>query len=212
MVSHVPYGVDFEQFNAPPRQKQGVPTVGMLYSKTPFKGCDTSFAALKQVAATLPALRLVCFGAEYPGPLRLRLPPYAEFHFQPRQDSLKHIYAQCDVWLCGSNREGFHMPPMEAMACRCPVVSTRVGGPVDMIQEGENGYLADIGDADGLANGVLRVLNLPPEDWQKMSDAAYSTASQYTWEGATDLFEEALELTIERNRRGELEDERTLRS
>jgi glycosyltransferase involved in cell wall biosynthesis len=210
VVSHVPYGVDFEQFQAPPRPQQPVPSVGLLYSRSRFKGCSTSLAALKQVKASLPSLRLLCFGAERPG-RDLRLPPYAEFHFQPPQESLKHIYAQCDVWLCGSIREGFHMPPMEAMACRCPVVSTRVGGPVDMVQDGVNGYLVDIGDAKGLADGVLRVLNLPPEGWRHMSEAAYRTATRYTWKEATDLFEKALELAMERSRRGELDGQRTAR-
>jgi len=51
------------------------------------------------------------------------------------------------------------------------------------------------------------VLNLSQEQWQQMSDAAYRTATRFTWDDATDLFEQALELAIERNRRGELSDE-----
>ncbi|MGO8925735.1 MAG: glycosyltransferase family 4 protein [Limisphaerales bacterium] len=211
VVSHVPYGVDLKQFNAAPRRKQAVPTVGMLYSKSWFKGCRTSLAALERVAVSLPSLRLVCFGAERPGPVTLRLPAYAEFHFRPPQDMLRQLYAQCDVWLCASNREGFHMPPMEAMACRCPVVSTRVGGPVDMIDEGVNGYLVEIGDVGTLSDRVLRVLKLPPADWQKMSEAAYRTAARYTWDEAADLFEKALELAIERTKRGELDGQRAAR-
>ena len=41
------------------------------------------------------------------------------------------------------------------MACRCPVVSHRVGGSVDIIEEGINGHLVDIGDADGLVGSVV---------------------------------------------------------
>jgi glycosyltransferase involved in cell wall biosynthesis len=203
-ASLVPYGIDFHQFNAPVRTKQPCPTVGMLYSKSWFKGCRTSLAALNQVAASLPSLRLVCFGAERPGPIALRLPSYAEFHFHPPQDLLRQLYARCDVWLCGSNREGFHMPPMEAMACRCPVVSTRVGGPMDMIRDGVNGYLAEIGDASALGGAILKILNSSEEQWRRMSDAAYASAKQYNWDHATALLEKALELAIERNRRGEL--------
>jgi glycosyltransferase involved in cell wall biosynthesis len=202
MVSHVPNSVETKQFHAPPREKRPFPTVGFLYSTSWMKGCRTSLEALKQVATALPSLRLVCFGAEHPG-LDLRLPRYAEFHYRPQQDKLRDLYAQCDVWLCGSAREGFHLPPLEAMACRCPVVSTRVGGPVDIIEEGVNGHLVDIGDADGLSDRLLRVLNFAQEEWTKMSDAAYSTAIRFTWDDATDLFEKALELAIERDRRGE---------
>jgi glycosyltransferase involved in cell wall biosynthesis len=201
----VPYGIDFQQFDAPLRQKQEVPTVGLLYSKAWYKACGVSLAAVKKVAASLPRLRLICFGFQRPGPVALRLPRYAEFHFRPAQSKLKELYSQCDVWLCGSDREGFHMPPMEAMACRCPVVSTRVGGPMDMIEEGLNGHLVERRDVAALADRVLDVLNLSPGDWKRMSDAAYCTARRYNWDDATDLFEKALELAIERNRRREWE-------
>jgi glycosyltransferase involved in cell wall biosynthesis len=202
MVSHVPNSVDLDQFHAAPRGKRPMPTVGLLYATSWMKGCRTSLKALKQVATALPSLRLICFGAEHPG-FDLRLPRYAEFHYRPQQNKLRDLYAQCDVWLCGSAREGFHLPPLEAMACRCPVVSTRVGGPVDIIEEGVNGHLVDIGDANGLSDRLLRVLNLVQEEWTKMSDAAYRTAIRFTWDDATDLFEKALELAIERDRCGE---------
>ena len=198
-VSHVPNSVDMGQFHAVPRGKQPVPTVGFLYSKSRLKGGNTVLAVLRRLSAALPSLRVICFGAQQPG-FRLPLPPQAEFHFQPPQDRIKDLYAQCDVWLCGSSREGFHLPPLEAMACRCPVVSTRVGGPMDTIEEGVNGHLVDIGDVAGLANRVLRILRLPQDDWMKMSESAYQTAARYSWDDATDLFEQALEFAIERGR------------
>jgi len=50
----------------------------------------------------------------------------------------------------------------------------------------------------------MRVLNLSNDEWMKMSDAAHRTATSFSWEKSTELFEKALELAIERNRRGEL--------
>jgi len=203
-VSLVPNSVDQEQFYAAPRGKQPVPTVGFMYSKSPLKGIPTILAALNRVAAVLPSLRVICFGAQQPG-LRLRLPSCAEFHHQPPQDKIKELYRQCDVFLCGSIREGFFLPHLEAMACRCPVVSTRVGGPMDNIEPEINGHLVEVGNDGALADRVLRVLNLPEEKWVAMSEAAYRTATRYTWDDATDLFEKALELAIERGKRGELQ-------
>jgi len=203
LVSHVPNSVDLARFHAAPRRKNSVPTVGLLYSTFSLKGCGNSLKALTRVAAAMPSLRVVSFGAEQPD-FRLPLPRFAEFHYRPPQDKLKELYAQCDVWLCGSNREGFHLPPLEAMACRCPVVSTRVGGPLDIIEEGINGHLVNVKDVDALADRTLRVLNLPQEEWRRMSDAAYRTATRYSWDDATNLFEQALGLVIARNKRGEL--------
>ena len=203
MVSHVPNSVDTKQFYSPLRQKNSIPMVGLLYATSWMKGCRHSFAALEKVAAELPDLRIICFGAEKPG-RDLPLPPNAEFHLRPPQERIRELYARCDLWRCGSEREGFHLPPLEAMACRCPVVSTRVGGPVDIIREGVNGHLVGIGDVDLLAKRALQVLSLPGDQWKRMSDAAFETAIRYSWEDATDLFEDALELAIERTRRGEL--------
>lgn len=203
IVSHIPNSVDLNQFHAVARGKGAAPTVGLLYHHSPLKGVAVSLKALNLVAAAIPSLRVVSFGTEQPV-LGLRLPPFAEFHYRPPQDMLRSLYAECDVWLCGSNTEGFHLPPLEAMACRCPVVSTRVGGPLDIIEDGVNGYLVDRKDVGALADRVLRVLRLPDEHWRKMSDAAYCSATRFTWDDATRLFEQALELAIERTKRGEL--------
>jgi glycosyltransferase involved in cell wall biosynthesis len=201
-VSFVPNSVDTEQFNAPPRGKQQIPTVGMLYVPVGWKGCDVSLKAFSLAAQKIPNLRLVAFGVFDPS-ADLPLPAGTEYTKRPPQNAIKDIYAKCDVWLCGSWSEGFHLPPLEAMACRCPVVSTRVGGPVDIIKEGVNGYLVPLGDSTALANQLVHVLTLPEAEWQVLSDAAYATATQYTWDDATELFEAALHTAIERKQRGD---------
>ena len=203
IVSLVPNSVDMEQFHARPRGKGQVPTVGFLYNTYSLKGMGTGLKALERVAEIVPFLRVVCFGAEQPN-FRFPLPSYAEFHYRPQQQKIRELYAQCDVWICSSITEGFHLPLLEAMACRCPVVSTQVGGPLDLIEEGVNGHLVAVKDAGALADRVLRVLNLPEEKWKHMSDAALRTATSFSWDDATDLFENALELAVERKRRGEL--------
>jgi hypothetical protein len=69
---------------------------------------------------------------------------------------------------------------------------------MDLIDDGVNGYLVDVGDTHGLAQRLISVLELPERPWQKMSEAAYVTARGFTWEHATALFERALEVAIER--------------
>jgi glycosyltransferase involved in cell wall biosynthesis len=78
------------------------------------------------------------------------------------------------------------------MACRCPVVSTRVGFPADSIEDGKNGYLVEVDDHAALADRMLRVMNLSDGDWRKMSQCAYVTASRYSWQDATALLEKTL--------------------
>jgi glycosyltransferase involved in cell wall biosynthesis len=188
--------VDTQQFHAPLRGKQAEPTVGLVYNEAPWKGCKVSLEAIAQVAKKIPNLKVVAFG-EVPAPETL--PPNATYIRFPAQADIKDIYARCDVWICGSFSEGFGLPVVEAMACRCPVVSTEVGGPIDLIKPGVNGYLVSIGNAQKLAEGIETVLSLSDAQWQKMSEAAYQTVVQYSWEDATTLFEAALEQAIERS-------------
>lgn len=202
-VHLVPNSVDTDQFHAPARGKQARPTVGMLYTTFHAKGVDVSLAALERVRRRLPALRVLAFGAERVS-AQLPLPGWIEFHYRPPQEEMRRLYAQCDAWLCGSRREGFHLPPLEAMACRCPLVSTRVGGPMDIVEEGGNGFLVDVDDAAALSEGLLRIFEFQEPRWKRMSDAALATARRYTWEDATVLLERALGEIVEQSRRSAL--------
>jgi glycosyltransferase involved in cell wall biosynthesis len=190
-AAHVPNSVDLKQFHAPPRGKQVRPTVGIQYGSTVWKGVDVCVRALEIARKQVPDLHLVSFG-HHPPAAELPLPEGTEYTVHPAQDRIREIYGRCDVWLCGSRSEGFHLPPLEAMACRCPVVSTKVGGPMDIIEEGVNGYLVDVEDVEALADRLVRVLTATPERWAEMSEAAYASARRFTWDEATDLFEAAL--------------------
>jgi glycosyltransferase involved in cell wall biosynthesis len=198
-VSLVPNSVDMTLFNAQPRGRQTIPTVGMLYNSIWFKGCDVAMKAFDAARKSIPNLRLVAFG-EKAADSWLPVPEGTNYTVRPPQNSIKNIYSQCDVWMCGSRADGFFLPMLEAMACRCPVVSTKVGGPVDTIEDGKNGHLVDIEDHISLADRVVRVLTLSDLEWRKMSDAAYATACRYTWQDAARRMEEALETAIARSR------------
>ncbi|MBU2994052.1 glycosyltransferase family 4 protein [Octadecabacter sp. 1_MG-2023] len=190
-VVKVENSVDTDHFNAPPRARNAQPTVGLLYSNVRFKGLDISLRAIEIARAAFPDLKVVAFGAKDPTP-DLPLPPVTQYYKQPSQDLIPELYAQCDVWLCGSRAEGFHLPPLEAMGCRCPVVSTRIGGAVEVVTEGVNGHIVDVEDAEALGARLIDVLERSPDDWQAMSDAAYEQARSYTWDDAAKAFEAAL--------------------
>lgn len=203
VVDLVPNSVDKKQFHADVRGKQPKPTVGFLYSTTAFKGVKITLAALSLVRQRLPDLRLISFGSE-PVSAALPLPECAEFICSPRQDHIKNLYAQCDVWLTSSTSEGFNLPAMEAMACRTPVVSTRTGWPEETISNGYNGMLAGIDDIDGLAKGVHAILSLSDSQWKEMSQHAYETACSGSWEESARQFEAALMHARRRSKTGEI--------
>lgn len=200
-VSLVPNAVDHRQFFAAPRDRQPVPTAGFIYSGIPIKGCATTFDALARVRRELPALRLVSFGHDEPT-RDLPLPAGTEYLRSPPQERIREIYSRCDVWVSGSTSEGFSLPIAEAMACRCPVVSTEVGAALDLVTEGVTGHVVPVGDAAAMADRVLRILRLPPAPWRAMSDAAADAARRHDWDAATTLLERALEKAILESGRG----------
>lgn len=196
-VSCVPNGINLKQFSAPPRSKQSRPTVGFMYSQTPWKGSDISLEAFKLAARKNPELQLIGFGQSPPRP-ELPLPKGTIYHQVPPQHRLKDIYASCDVWLFSSRFEGFGLPILEAMACRTPVIGTPVGAAPDLLADGA-GILVNPEDPEDIANAIERVCKLPQEEWQLMSEKAYRTALQYDCEVTTDMFEQALRRAIQQS-------------
>jgi glycosyltransferase involved in cell wall biosynthesis len=201
-VSLVPNAVDMEQFNSPPRGKQTIPTVGVMYSVVPFKGCEISLKAVDMASRVVPKLRLVAFGNRDPSP-EMPMPAGSEFRKQPPQDILKEIYGKCDAWLFSSRSEGFGLPLLEAMACRTPVIATPAGAAPDLCAGG-GGILVPRDDSAAMARAIEKIVAMPDAAWREMSEKAHTTASRYSWDDATLRLEAALRQAIERSRRGEL--------
>ena len=203
VVDVVPNSVDHTQFYGLIRDKQSVPTVGLIYASAPLKGVDLALAALKNVRKNIPNLRIICFGSERPR-ASLAFPEDAEFYLAPAQNKLKDLYAGCDVWVTASRVEGFNLPAMEAMACRTPVAATRTGWPAEAVKSGWNGMLVDVDDLAALSNGIEWILTRNNEEWQRLSANAYATVSSSSWEESALGFERALVHACERAARDEI--------
>jgi glycosyltransferase involved in cell wall biosynthesis len=71
-------------------------------------------------------------------------------------------YAASDVFVFPTRYEGFGIPLLEAMACRVPIISTRIPVIDEIIQDGETGVLARRNDANDLARQIIGVLKDDP--------------------------------------------------
>ncbi|MGB7895711.1 MAG: glycosyltransferase family 4 protein [Microcoleus sp.] len=201
-VSLAPPSVDTKQFYACPRNKQSVPTVGLMYSTIYWKGSDIALKAFSIAAKKIPNLRLVAFGTEAPSS-ELPLPANAEYVIQPDQDKIKDYYSKCDAWLLASRSEGFGLPIIEAMACRTPVISTPAGAAPEILSGG-TAILVRPEDPQEMAKAIESICQLPNSQWQAMSEAAYAKVNNYTWEDATDHFEAALEVAVDKSKNREV--------
>lgn len=189
-VALVPNSVDHHFFNTPERSKQSIPTVGFMYARDDFKGCDITISALNEIKESLDNLKILSFGSHLPS-TSLPLPPNTDFHYQPTQEKIRELYSSCDFWLFGSRTEGFGLPILEAMACRTPVIATKAGAAPELITKG-GGILVDDWSPKTMATSIMRSFSIPEEKWLLMSQTARTTSSGYTWDDATLLLEKAI--------------------
>ncbi|MFQ5900424.1 MAG: glycosyltransferase family 4 protein [Thermodesulfobacteriota bacterium] len=74
------------------------------------------------------------------------------------RSDLPEIYADLDIVVLSSMNEGTPVSLIEAMASARPVVSTKVGGVADLVEDGKTGLLVEPGDSTGLARAISELL------------------------------------------------------
>ena len=142
---------------------------------------------LRPVLEQVPGTRLAVVGD---GPAREALEEHfaglpAKFMGRMTGVTLSQAYASADVFTFASALETFGLVVVEAMAAGLPVVSSRVGGIPDVVEEGVNGYTFDVGDVNALVEGVRKVTQ-DRETITQMGQAARNYASTQTWPAMMD--------------------------
>lgn len=89
------------------------------------------------------------------------------------------LFPAFDVFVLSSGTEGTPMVLLEAMACRVPIVATRVGGVPDVVGPGE-ARLVPPGDAVALARAIDDVLDHPGAAATRAAAAAARLATDFS--------------------------------
>jgi len=115
----------------------------------------------------------------------LKLGLEGKVQFLGMQESVQEILQMVDVFLLPSEQESFGLVALEAMACGVPVICSRVGGLPEVVQHGKTGYLAEVGDVQGMSESVLKLLT---------NDSLHKTFSKQavTWARETFPIERAV--------------------
>ncbi len=182
----IPNGIDTEEYypSVPESQRNGIGTIfGSGYHKDP----DTVLKVLETLNQQCPMTPQRVFGScrrpkEIPRKIYCRLPSL---------DQTREIYSRSLVWIMGSCSEGFGIPILEAMACGCAVVATDCGGPRDIIRDGENGFLVEVGNVGQIVDRVKLLLK-DGELRQRFVEESRETVSKFSWDGSVDKLEEVL--------------------
>lgn len=203
-VARIPIGVDSDLFSprttasrAAARSRLGLPAdafvvgsfqkdgVGFGDGLEPkmIKGPDVLLATLERLAQRVLELHVLLTGPARgfvrAGLERLGI-PYTHRVLEQYED-VAGMYPALDAYVVASRQEGGPKGVFEAMASGVPVVTTRVGQAMDLIRHGENGWVADVEDAEALAHWLERVADTPAE-LATVVGAAIDTARANSYE------------------------------
>ena len=175
----------------PPPHELSVLAMGSL---TPKKGFDVLLQAFRLVRRRMPGARLTIAGDGPEGPQlaalasSLGIADAVAFPGLVTGKAKPALLAQTRVFVSSSRREPFANANLEAMAAGRPIVATRVGGNVEMVEDEVSGLLVEPEDPDGMAKAILRLL----EDRERatlMGRAARRRAEAFSWDEMVNRYE-----------------------
>lgn len=160
----------------------------VILKKSAFKGSEVAIKTLNEVNKSLSIHAILLGDAE---PLKASKPLFPYTYLNSVDDqTLAGLYSSADVFLFTSYTEGFGLPPLEAMACGTPVVTTDCIGNRDYSIDRKNCLMVKPGDHEALAQAIIMVLTNETLRL-RLSTEGIETAKNWTWIKTADKFEEA---------------------
>ncbi|HHH39730.1 MAG TPA: glycosyltransferase family 1 protein [Sedimenticola sp.] len=163
----VPNIIDLQRF-APAEAEERAPGDGPRLAVTrnlePIYGIDTAIRAVALLRPEWPGIRLWIAGS---GPQKGELQALAEqlgvadqvrFTGRLAPDEVAGLYRDTDIVLNPTTVDNMPNSILEALASGTPVVSTDAGGIPWMVENGVSALLVGVGDAEGMADQVRRLL------------------------------------------------------
>ncbi|HEX8775569.1 MAG TPA: glycosyltransferase [Pyrinomonadaceae bacterium] len=95
--------------------------------------------------------------------------------FLKTSDELARALNLCDVLLYPTRADNLSLTCLDALACGVPVISSRVGGQVEAVEDGVNGFLTEPGDNDQIIERVAQMAT-DEELTGRLSEGARSSA------------------------------------
>jgi glycosyltransferase involved in cell wall biosynthesis len=188
-VTYIPNAINHDLYR-PTRPIEDRPRqVAMMFSPVKFKGSADGIRALEITKQRFPDLKAVFFStSRFQG----EIPDWIECHRNPSQEFLVNTLLNgSSVFLSPSLSEGSPLPPAEAAACGCAIVSTSNRGVQEYIEHGVSGLLSPPGEPEKLAENLCGLLENDSVRVQ-LAKAGLGKVSLLSWEKSTDLLESLL--------------------
>jgi glycosyltransferase involved in cell wall biosynthesis len=175
-VRPIRLGIDHDVFR-PGDERRGE---FLLYPARPWphKNHDRLFDAFRELRRRHPGLELVVTSYEGPVPDGVRSPGRVS------RDELVRLYRQAAALVFPSLYEGFGLPPLEAMACGCPVACSNAGSLPEVVEDAA--CLFDPSSIEGMISAVDEVL-ANGDEWRTRG---LRRAASFTWEATARAHEQ----------------------
>ncbi len=155
------------------------PYVLSVATQEPRKNLQKLLDAFEEVLKEKPDAHLVLTG-KYGWGGGMRSPGNVIWTNYVSEEDLVSLYSGCQVFIYPSLYEGFGLPILEAMACGAPVIASNNSSMEEVGKDAA--ILIDPRNEKQIAKAIEFVLNLNPEDYQKMVNASLDRAKEYSWE------------------------------
>ena len=166
----VHYGVDHDVFHPADEPREPF----LLYPARPWRHKNHArlFEALAPVRRERPELELVLTGG---GHGERPLPPGVRVEGLVSRDRLASLYRRAAALVFPSLYEGFGYPPLEAMACGCPVASSTATSLPEIC--GDAAAFFDPLSPEDMAHAIVRAL----DDDGELRERGLRRAAAFTW-------------------------------
>lgn len=188
------------------RQSLGLPQSYVLSvgAHDPRRNMKTLLSAYKRLEAGRPAERkLVVVGPKtsffqevWQTTRALGLEKDVLFVDYVPNEELPSYYGLADLYVYPSSEEGFGLTPLEAMACGCPVVTSRASSLPEVV--GDAAVLVNPTDPGELAQAMDRVLSDPDLRGSLIQKGA-KRAGEFSWKAGVEDIVRACVRLVERN-------------
>lgn len=139
-----------------------------MNTEDPRKGFRELTRSLEIVKNTGPEIELY-IGGKASSELMEKLPLPAHRLGSLSSEKMRLAYQASDLFVIPSLEENLPNTIMESMACGTPIAGFRTGGIPEMVDEGQNGFLANTGDIQQLAESILNTISHPKPEFLSMN-------------------------------------------